>query len=360
MNTQGHLGPVIPPGKQPAPTRHVENFHGLKAEYAENSILRAVADGRMLPDDAKLIREFIAEMKATKGISLGRSNKLIYTLVRWRSFVGPYRTNTIADLYEGIERLKAARLPDGMPFKQNTLRDFLAALKRFYLWLRENNYVNLPEKKLKGLQCVPADTMTKTAEQLLTEDEVRAMIDACMTSRDRALIAVLYDGALRGEEIGKLTWEQVKFDDYGAVLNVNEKTGHPRHIRIVGAAPYLTAWKNDYPCILAPKGLVFLSPAHKPMTSDGISAQLKKIGKRAGITKRITTHLFRHSRITHMVIQRYNESTIKLSSWGNLNTNMFQTYVHLTGTDIDNEVLARQGIHRPESERSEAMDPRIC
>ena len=49
---------------------------------------------------------------------------MIYPLVRWRSFVGPYRINTLADLYQGIERLKAARLPDGMPFKQNTLSGF--------------------------------------------------------------------------------------------------------------------------------------------------------------------------------------------------------------------------------------------
>lgn len=185
MNTLANPRPVIQPNKQPAPIRHTENFHGLKPEYAENSILKAVANGSMLPDDADLVREFIAEMKATKGIRLGRSNKLIYTLVRWRSFVGPYRTNTLTNLYEGIERLKAARLPDGMPFKQNTLRDFLAALKRFYLWMLENHYVDLPEKKLKGLQCMPADTMTKTAEQLLTEDDVRAMIDSCRTSRDR-------------------------------------------------------------------------------------------------------------------------------------------------------------------------------
>ena len=114
--------------KRTAPSRHTRNFHGMKGEYAEHSIDSAVASGAMTSEDAGLIREFIAEVKATKGIGQSRSNKLTYTLVRWRSFIGPYETNTLADLNQGIERLKAARLPDGMPFKQNTLRDFLAAL----------------------------------------------------------------------------------------------------------------------------------------------------------------------------------------------------------------------------------------
>ena len=39
--------------------------------------------------------------------------------------------------------------------------------------------------------------MTKTAEMMLTEDEVRAMINACMNSRNRALIATLYEGGFR-------------------------------------------------------------------------------------------------------------------------------------------------------------------
>ena len=61
------------------------------------------------------------------------------------------------------------------------------------------------------------------------------------------------------------------------------------------------------------------------------------------------------------VISPGNSETItKMMCWGNIRTGMFETYVHMTGSDIDNEVLTRQGIHRPETERSEAMDPRIC
>lgn len=313
----------------------------------------------MTPDDAGLIHEFIAEMKATKGISQSRANKLTFTLVRWRSFIGPFKANTITDLFQGIERLKAAKYR-GRPYKQNTLRDFISALKRFYVWMGDNEYVSLPRKKLKSIRAPPADTMTKTAEQMLSEDEVRAMIDACQNSRDRALIAVLYEGAFRVEELGQLTWGQVKFDEYGLVLNVNEKTSRPRYVRLVVAKQYMIAWKNDYPFAMAPEALTFTSCQHQPLEYAAIAAQLKKIGLRAGIQKRITPHLFRHSRITHMLQKGYNESIIKKVCWGNLKTGMFETYVHLTDTDIDNEILGRQGIHRADHKVSVAMDAQQC
>jgi integrase/recombinase XerD len=347
--------------RRAAPSRHTRNFHGLKAEYAEHSIDRAVLTGRISHDDAGLVREFITEMKATKGISQSRSNKLTYTLVQWRSrsFVGSFRTNTITDLYQGIERLKYAAIR-GKPYKQNTIRDFIGALKRFYLWLCENAYVSVSKEKIQKIKTPARDTMTKTAEQLLTEDEVKAMIEVCQNSRDRALLAVLYEGAFRIEELGRLTWGQVKFDDYGVVLNVNEKTSRVRYIRLVASTQYLIAWKNDYPFEISPNTLVFLSYKHQPLEYAAINMQFKKIGKRAGITKRITPHLFRHSRITHMLQKGYSESIIKKVCWGNINTTMFETYVHLTDSDIDNEILEKQGIHRHETRPTQSMKARQC
>ncbi|MGB7787850.1 tyrosine-type recombinase/integrase [Methanoregula sp.] len=202
--------------------------------------------------------------------------------------------------------------------------------------------------------------MTKTAEMMLDEDEVRAMINACMSSRDRALIATLYEGGFRIEEIGTLTWSQVKIDDYGIIINVDKKTERPRYVRLVAATPYFIQWRNDYPYAIASDGLVFTSRKNLPLRYEGIALQLKKIAARAGLKKRITPHLFRHSRITTMVQQGYNETIIKKVMWGNLHTGMFETYCHLSDTDVDNEILAKQGIKRKDEKKQRAMEPRQC
>ncbi len=52
--------------------------------------------------------------------------------------------------------------------------------------------------------------------------------------------------------------------------------------------------------------------------------------KRAGITKRVHPHLFRKSRITHLIQQNYQETVIKQMMWGNLAPDMFRTYAVLS------------------------------
>jgi uncharacterized paraquat-inducible protein A len=71
---------------------------------------------------------------------------------------------------------------------------------------------------------------------------------------------------------------------------------------------------------------------------------IERLRKSAGIEKKITPHLFRKSRITHMIAQNYQESVIKQSMWGNLSTDMFSTYVCLAEQDIDSEFLDKSGV----------------
>ncbi|MCK9631957.1 MAG: tyrosine-type recombinase/integrase [Methanoregula sp.] len=351
---------MTPARKQQAPTRHMRPFHNPKTVYADHSITNATSRGKLTADDARLIREFIAEIKATKGIGAGRANKIIFTLVGWRGFIGPFQANTISDLYLGVERLREARQYNGAPYKQNTRRDFLLILKRFYQWLVANGYSSVPPDKINQIKAPASDRMTKTAQMMLTEEEIRAMIEASQNSRDRAIIATLYEGGFRCEEIGRLTWAQIKFDEYGAVVNVDEKTGRPRYIRLISSKPYLIQWQNDYPFAATPDALVFISFQRLPLQYAAVAMQLRKISKRAGIQKKITPHLFRHSRITEMIRKGYNESTVKKTMWGNINTTMFPTYLHLTDEDIDNDVLAMQGITKRDQHRSVAMDVQEC
>jgi integrase/recombinase XerD len=120
---------------QQAPNRHCRSFHNIKSVYAEHSIDKALQAGQLTADDAQLIRDFIAEIKVTGGIGVSRANKLTYILVSWRHHIGPFRTTTVADLYRGIEALREARHGDiNIPYKQNTLKDHLTLLKRFFRW----------------------------------------------------------------------------------------------------------------------------------------------------------------------------------------------------------------------------------
>lgn len=346
--------------KKTAPTKADGTFHYMKSDYSERSIKKGLANGRLTKRDADLIREFLMEQQSCSNISTGRKNKLTFTLVGWRKFIGEFESNSIVDLYEGISRLRDGVSEKGKPYKTNTRIDFIIILRQFYRWMIENDYSTIPEKKLNKIKNPREDSLTKEAGDLLTPEEIKSIIRICQRSIDRALVMTLYEGGFRIGEIGSLSWKDVLFDDHGVVVNTNFKTGKARYVRLVMSKEYLAAWKRDYPFEPEGDNLVFVSALRNGMSYNTLSIQLKRLVARAGIEKHVTPHLFRHSRITHLIKEGVNESVIKLMMWGSISTRQFKTYAHLTGNDIDNEILARYGI-RPDEEKCEkAMEPRQC
>jgi integrase len=341
-------------------------FHARADEYlkhARSCLDSALADGRITREDHNLVREFVAEAAATSHIAPQRQYKLTFLLVRWREYLGPYADLTAADLYAGLGALTGATKDDGSSprYTKNTQIDFTLILKRFALWLVDNGYAKIPEKKIRAIKS-QAYTTSKTVGDLFPEEEVLAMIAAAKTPRDRALIALLYEGALRIGEIGNLTWGDVKFGSWNAQINTSEKTGIDRYIPVVMARPYLAAWMDAYPKAITPDAFVFLtSIGHQPLQYAGVLKQLRIIAKNAGITKHLTPHVFRHSRITHLIQKGMSESAIKLMCWGNLTTDQFKTYAHLCNGDIDRATAELNGIvTRETATTSHALDPRQC
>jgi len=171
---------------------------------------------------------------------------------------------------------------------------------------------------------------------------------------------MLYEGGFRISELGNLTWGDVKFDNNGVVVNTNAKTMKPRYIRLTMSRQYLATWKADYPFSPDPEAVVFITNRKEAITYDGVRRQILYITERAGITRKITPHLFRHSRITHLIQQGVSESVIKLMMWGSVKTDMFETYAHLTGTDIDRAMFELNGIKEPGKAKPEKLEARQC
>ena len=338
-----------------APTSQDRAFHILRPGAAEKYLQNALKEKSISPEDGKYIVEFVNELRSSNTIGKSRALKIISVLVNWRRMIPEYKDSNIDDLYQGIEYLR-----EYGGYRQNTERDYVTFLKRFFKWLIEKKYSSVPLEKIVKIKAPGCDLMTKTAADLLDEMEILSMINACQNSRDRALISVLYEGAFRIMELATLKWSQVKFDEYGAVINVDEKTGRPRYIRLVSSVQYLAAWMKDFPYEPQGDALVFITAKHRPLQYEGVNVQLKKIGHRAGIEKRVTPHLFRHSRITHLHRKGFSEAALKMMAWGHLGTRMMAVYSHLTGGDIDAEVLRMNGIQRSPPAGNKTMQVMQC
>ena len=133
-------------------TTQSDIFSAIRPEYSDHSIAAGIAAGRIYAGRFRIVA-FIPCGKTCYCRYLNkRANKLSFTLVGWRRFIGPFRELTITDVYTGIEALKSGRSRTGRPFKQNTLADHVVILKRFLLWAIENGYSTIPEKKVRALK----------------------------------------------------------------------------------------------------------------------------------------------------------------------------------------------------------------
>jgi integrase/recombinase XerD len=341
-------------------------FHPSADQYDQQgrkAIETALSEGTLTETEAAYLQEFVGEVSATRHISPGRRYKLIYFTIVCRRFMNrPWNELTIGELFASVQALTSAREEDGTPkYKQNTQLDLVSHIKRYSLWLIENGYSAMPAEKVRKIRPPSPDKMTTTAGDLLTEDEIRAMIETCRTSKDRAFLSVLYESGCRIIELAKMTWADVRFEEWCAWLNTDEKTGKPRLIPLIMSREYLAAWRSDYPLPLQDDALIFVSNnTFKPIRYPSTIKQLKVIAKRAGVTKHIRGHIFRHSRITHLLQQGVSESIVKKMMWGG-ESRMIERYAHLTDEDTGRTMAELAGVTPPgKKKRSKALEPIQC
>lgn len=117
----------------------------------------------------------------------------------------------------------------------NVTWDHKKILKIFFRWFklgsREHKSVGDPiETRSVKLRPVKSKIVR---EQLLTDDDIKQLLRACgHNPRDKALIDVHYEAGTRPGELLNLKIKHVKFDEFGALIHVDGKTG-ARPIRLI-------------------------------------------------------------------------------------------------------------------------------
>lgn len=122
--------------------------------------------------------------------------------------------------------------------------DALERLSVVFKWLRGGDCYPEEVRWLKtGWNTEP----TVTDQDLLTEDEIKRMVEACRETRDKAFIGLLRDSGGRIGEIRALRVGDIDFDATGAWANIPRgKTGQ-RRVRVVTFAAYLREWLKAHP-----------------------------------------------------------------------------------------------------------------
>lgn len=234
---------------------------------------------------------------------------------------------------------------------------FKVALKRFYKWM--NGGEEYPEA-VRWIRLGVKKSKLLLPDDLLTEEDVKRLIDAADHPRDRAFVAVLYE---TGARIGDLLYVQLKnlsFDQYGVLLTLRGKTGM-RRVRVIASVSYLVEWLNKHPRKNDPEAWLWTTRDHRfcDITYGRIRSILRNLRVRAGISKKVNPHNFRHSRATYLAGHLTDAQMKEYLGWVQ-GSKMAAIYVHLSGRDVDNALLRLHGTPVKDTNSDMTFRPKSC
>lgn len=293
----------------------------------------------------KAILDF-SEFCFSDGLSSRRVLKYLITLstisnMLQKEFIKVTRTD-IEQFVNKIER---------SAYAEWTKHDYRVALKKFFRWLRKTEDDYPPE--VKWIHTTMRKNRTKLPEEILTLEEVEALVKAAMTTRDKAFIASLYESGCRISELLNLKMKQIHKHPHGFQIIVTGKKG-PRRLLLIACAPYLTDWLNQHPKCNDPQAPLWVTADYraKRLKYGRVSAILKTTAKRASVQKAVNPHNFRHSRATHLATHLTEAQMNEYMGWVQ-GSDMPSTYVHLSGRDVDHALLKLNNISVTEEKDSE-------
>lgn len=296
-------------------------------------------------ENKDLIRSFV-NFKTAEKVKLPRINMYMSTLrlmaeryLEDRDF----RDITKEDMIDIVAKIERGYHSDWTKYSYEVI------IKTFYRWLGMTDVIEWIKAKPPGNKKLPED--------LITEEEVKAMINVAITLRDKAFIACLYEGGFRIGEIGGLAIKDVTFDNYGAIVMVNGKTGM-RRVRLIFAMPYLAQWLELHPTKDDKNAPVWVlqgrGAKRNCMTYQAWRNQLQRIAERAGVRCKVNPHNFRHSRATALASHLTDSQLDEYLGWVP-GSKMASVYVHLSGRDLDKELLKMYGIEDIEEKKGELL-----
>lgn len=153
-------------------------------------------------------------------------------------------------------------------------------------------------KKDWDVRRIPYQKKAKKLPEVLSIDEVRRLLEAATSLRDRAMVTTAYAAGLRLGEVRRLRVRDI--DSQRMVIRVEQGKG--KKDRYVMLSKMLLELLREYFKAHHPTGWLFAHPRTDTPYSDGVfQGAFHRARRAAGIKKKVTFHSLRHSFATHLL-----------------------------------------------------------
>ncbi len=256
----------------------------------------------------ELIDDYIAYLEIQ-----GKSKNTIKTytgaIKRFLEFLGDKDVFSInkQDLMRFLIYLKRRRNLDN-----NSIRLYVRALSSFLKFL---GFEELSKE-------IKAPKVDKRLPKFLSFEEVMKLVEAVEKDRDKLIIKTLFYTGMRVSELTNLKVSDIIFDEQ--IIKIKGKGGKER---IVPVPRHLLEELKIWVSNKNPSDRVF------NITSRHVERIIQRARERAGIEKKVTPHVLRHSLATHLLQKgidiRYIQELL-----GHSSLSVTQVYTHVMPTHL--------------------------
>ena len=222
------------------------------------------------------------------------------------------------------------------PLKRQSQNYFLIALRSLLRYLiREEMEVISPDRIELGktrdreIRFLPPEELDQLFQTIKTKKTIGL--------RDRAILEVLFSTGLRVSELSNLSRDQInlKKSEFGVI-------GKGGKARVVFLSKSATAWltrymqtrKDQSPAVfIRYKGKKAKSPEELRLSPRQIQRLVEKYRRQAGLTRRITPHVLRHSFATDLLTHGADLRSVQ-EMLGHKNIATTQVYTHVTNPQL--------------------------
>jgi integrase/recombinase XerD len=208
----------------------------------------------------------------------------------------------------------------------------LVAIRTFFRFLNQESILDSnPVENLespKVAKTLPEILTLKEIEQILEQPNLQTPLGV----RDRAMLEMLYATGMRVSELTHLPAHQVNLEGGFVIL-----FGKGSKERVVPLGSEAIKWVISY--LKQSRGILsrgkessflFINRSGKGMSRQGFWKNLKDYARKAGLHKRVTPHLLRHSFASHLLERGADLRSVQMML-GHVDISTTQIYTHVTG-----------------------------